>query len=111
MESRKFIKEPSKRQKRRSPKSLSCKELVKRGEKALLALDLSVTTKADHQRIWHVWDALRALDNEQADIKYRLEEICLEMYHPRQPMISPENEIVALLIGEFGLQVDLSKKK
>lgn len=46
------------------------KKLVKRGEAALHALALSVSTKADHARVDLVRRAMLALDGEQADTKH-----------------------------------------
>lgn len=48
---------------------LSRVSIVRRAEVALRELDLSVTTQADKRRIDRVRQAMRALDDEQADIK------------------------------------------
>jgi hypothetical protein len=48
--------------------------VVKRGETALNELGLSVTTNADHVRLFRVDRALRAFDEENGEIKLRLDE-------------------------------------
>jgi hypothetical protein len=49
------------------------KALIKRGEAALAALDLSVVTRDDHDRVDLVRRAMLALDDEQTETKLRLE--------------------------------------
>lgn len=55
--------------------SLTSRQRARNAEKALDALELSVTTNADRQRISQVWSGLRALDEEQMSAKGRVTEI------------------------------------
>jgi hypothetical protein len=48
---------------------LSRGQRIKRGEKALNELYLSVLTNADKERISHIWSAMKDLDDEQAEAK------------------------------------------
>lgn len=54
-------------------KRRSVHDVVKRAQKAWSELELSLVTKADKERHWRVWEGLRALDDEQADLKATLE--------------------------------------
>lgn len=51
------------------PKKKTSREQTNRGRIALDALEMSTTTQADKKRIAVLWQALRALDDEQSDVK------------------------------------------
>ena len=54
------------------------RDRVKRAEKAWNALGLSLVTKVDKERWIQILDGLRALDDEQANVKYAIEELLSE---------------------------------
>jgi len=61
--------------------------IVSRAEKAMRELDLSLITQADKDRWWRIWRGLRALDDEQSEIKGRIEEL-LENYEKSQGILA-----------------------
>lgn len=60
----------------------SPRELLKRAQNALRELELGVLTQADKKRIGLVWQGFHYLDEEQANIKYALEELLVEEFNP-----------------------------
>ncbi len=50
-------------------RKLTARQQVAKAETALRELDLSTTTQADKKRLALCWAGLRALDDEQCDIK------------------------------------------
>lgn len=59
-------------------KKKDLRAVVKRAEKAWNELGLSLMTQADKKRYWRIWEGLRALDDEQAQVKYAIEELLEE---------------------------------
>lgn len=58
-----------------SPRTKSPRELARKAEKALGELSLSVTTQADKNRIAAVVVGMRAIDDEQADLKAEIDRL------------------------------------
>jgi hypothetical protein len=57
---------------------LNVHKVVKAGEAALKAFELSVDTRIAGVRLARVWRAFRALDDEQATLRSTIEGLCEE---------------------------------
>lgn len=49
--------------------------IIRRTQRALKELELSLVTKADKTRLYRIWKGLHALDDEQAELKYAIEDL------------------------------------
>lgn len=87
------------------------KQLAIRAENALNELSLSVVTKIDKERISRVFRGLQALDDEQANLKYDLEDFCdqIECDYAGDDSEGSKvaHDIVAALRKKFGLKTHI----
>lgn len=82
------------------------KERVTRAANSLKALHLSVVTNVDRERIGNIWDGLRALDDEQANTKYVLEDLCDE-WESELPDDEVRSEMPKRMIAELRKKLHL----
>jgi len=64
---------------------LNPRQRAQRASAAADALLLSALTHADKERCYQIQDGLRALDDEQADLKAEVESLCNEYWNPNAP--------------------------
>lgn len=64
---------------------LNLRQRAQRASVAVRELHLSALTQADKNRCYAVEDGLAALDDEQAEFKAKVEELCNEYWNPNAP--------------------------
>ena len=80
---------------------------IKRGEKALNDLSMSVTTNADKERIARVWVALKDLDDEQAEAKDKIDAIEVKQKPDLTPLRELAKELCANRVNHTQVDYDM----
>lgn len=90
-------------------KKKSLHDTVVRAQNAWRELEMNLTTQADKKRIWDVLAGLSALDDEQAHVKGRIEELVIEFFNPNAPNDST-NELLRQLLAIIAVSAQRPKE-